>query len=172
MKTRILQTAVITAFSLAIISCAAGKQPSSPLQTLQTYQKALKQKDSTTMKLLLSSETIKMHEQEAKSQGVTVDEIVKRETLFSESQKTVEFRNEKIEGEKATLEVRGPGGSWETVPFVLEGGEWKIDKKGYADQLMKDIELNNQQIDNVINQGRQPLDLPSDSSNSSDSVTP
>lgn len=172
MKTRILQTAIITSFFLAILSCAAGKQPSTPLQTLQTYQKAVKQKDLAAMKLLLSSETIKMHEQEAKSQGVSVDDIIKRETLFSESQKTVDFRNEKIEGEKATIEVKNSFGSWETVPFVLEVGEWKIDKKGYADQLMKDIELNNQQIDDVINQGRQPTDLPDNSPNTSDSVTP
>ncbi len=57
------------------------------------------------MKLLLSAETIKMHELEAKAQSVTVDDIVKRETLFSEGQTTVKLRNEKIDGETATLEV-------------------------------------------------------------------
>ncbi len=109
------------------------------------------------MKLLLSSESIKMHEQEAKAQNLTLDDIVKRETLFTDGQKTVEFRNEKIDGEKATLEVKNSFGSWETVPFVHEDSEWKIDKKGYADKLMQDIEQNgNQQIDEIINQGRQP----------------
>ena len=108
------------------------------------------------MKLLLSSESIKMHEQEAKSQNLTLDDVVRRETLFTEGQKTVEFRNEKIEGEKATLEVKNSFGSWETVPFVREEDEWKIDKKGYADRLMQEIEQNNQQIDNLINQGKEP----------------
>lgn len=70
------------------------------------------------MKILLSDATIKMHEKEAKAQGVTVDDIVKRETLFSENQKSVEFRNENISGEKATLQVKNAYGSWETVPFV------------------------------------------------------
>jgi hypothetical protein len=64
--------------------------------------------------------------------------IVKRETLFSESQNTLYFRNEKIEGDKATLEVKNSFGSWETVPFVREDNRWKIDKKGYADRMMQD----------------------------------
>ena len=111
------------------------------------------------MKLLLSSESIKMHEQEAKAQNVTLDDIVKRETLFTEGQKTVEFRDQKIEGDKATLEVKNSFGAWETVPFVREDDGWKIDKKGYADKLMQDVEQKNQQMDNFINQGKQPPPL-------------
>lgn len=108
------------------------------------------------MKLLLSAETLKMHEQEAKSQGITVDDIVIRETLFSDTQRTVDFRNEKIEGDKATLDVKNAFGVWETIPFVKEDGEWKIDKKGYADRLMQDIEQDNQKLDELIDKGRQP----------------
>lgn len=109
------------------------------------------------MKLLLSSESIKMHEQEAKAQNLTLDDVVRRETLFTEGQKTVEFRNEKVEGEKATLEVKNSFGTWETVPFIREDDEWKIDKKGYADRMMQDFDQNaNQQIDDIINQGKQP----------------
>ena len=108
------------------------------------------------MKLLLSAETIKMHELEAKAQSVTVDDIVKRETLFSEGQTTVKHRNEKIDGETATLEVENSFGAWETVPFIKEDDVWKIDKKGYADRLMQEIEQNNQQLDDIINQGKQP----------------
>ena len=107
------------------------------------------------MKLLLSAESIKMHEQEAKAQGVTLDDIVKRETLLSESQTVVKVRNEKIEGDKATLEVENSMGIWETIPFAFEGGEWKIDKKGYQERLKRDIEeINQQQLDDVINKGR------------------
>ena len=130
------------AFTLLIaffLGACAGDEPASPLKTLQTYQKAMKAKDTATMKLLLTAESLKMLEQEAKSQGSTVDDVVKRETLFSESQKTVEFRNEKIDGETATIEVKNTFGQWDTVPFRREEGQWKIDKKGYADRLMQDI---------------------------------
>ncbi|MBX7055485.1 MAG: DUF4878 domain-containing protein [Pyrinomonadaceae bacterium] len=142
----------------AAISCGGAKPPATPLETFKTYTKAIKQKDTTTMKILLSDATIKMHEKEAKAQGVTVDDIVKRETLFSENQKSVEFRNENINGDKATLQVKNAYGTWETVPFVREDGVWKIDKAGYAEQLMKDVEENNKKIDQMINNGGDGID--------------
>jgi Na+-translocating ferredoxin:NAD+ oxidoreductase RnfG subunit len=97
-----------------------------------------------------------MSEQEAKSQNVPLDEIVKRETLFNESQKTVEFRNEKIDGDKATIEMKDSFNSWNTVPFVREDGAWKIDKQGIANQMMQDFEQSDKRLDDIINQGRQP----------------
>jgi hypothetical protein len=137
-------------------SCAGEKKPDTPIESFKAYVNAVKQRDTTRMKLLLSSESIKMHEQEAKSQNLTLDDVVRRETLFTEGQKTVEFRNQKIEGDKATLEVKNSFGSWETVPFVREDDEWKIDKKSYADRLMQEIQQNNQQMDDLINQGKEP----------------
>ncbi len=148
--------AIILIFGLLAFSCAEDKKPASPLETFQTYTKAIKQKDTTTMKLLLSAETIKMHEQQAKSQNVTVDEIVKRETLFSSEQTSVRFRNEKIEGDKATIEVENASTIWETVPFIKEEGVWKIDKIGARDRFADDVEKRNQQADELMNEGRLP----------------
>lgn len=153
---RHLRKAIILIFGLMAFSCADERKPASPLETFQTYTKAIKQKDTTTMKLLLSAETIKMHEQQAKSQNVTVDEIVKRETLFSSEQTSVKFRNEKIEGDKATIEVENASAIWETVPFVKEEGVWKIDKIGVADRFADDVEKKNQQADQLMNEGRLP----------------
>ncbi len=147
--------ALISIFAFGI-SCGAS-QPATPLETFKTYVKAIKAKDTAAMKVLLSKGTIKMHEQEAKAQNVSVDEIVKRETLFTESQKTVEFKDEKIDGDKATLKVKNSYGSWETVPFIREDGVWKIDKQGYADQLLRDIEDSNQKLDQLINATPEPL---------------
>ena len=149
---RILIFAVV---SMAL-ACAGEQKPATPLETFQTYTKAIKKKDITTMKLLLSSGTIKMHEQEAKAQGVTVDDIVKRETLFTENQTTLKYRNEKINVDNATLEIMTQSGGWETVPFVKEDGVWKIDKKGYADQMMKEIEEQNRKLDELINSNTAP----------------
>ena len=139
-----------------LFACADNAQPSTPLETLKAYTQAIKQKDTTTMKLLLSDASRKMSEQEAKSQNVTLDEIVKRETLFNENQKTVEFRNEKINGDKATIEMKDSFNSWNTVPFVREDGVWKIDKQGIANQMMQDFERDSKRLDDIINQGRQP----------------
>lgn len=156
MKNSPLKPAVLFIFMTAIAACSTGESsPATPVQTFMTYTKAIKNNDTTTMKLLLSAETLKMHELEAQAQGVTVDEIVKRETLFVESQKTVKYKNEKIEGDKATLEVENSFGSWETVPFIMENGEWKIDKKGFAQRLMDDADRQNRELDNLVNRTRQ-----------------
>jgi hypothetical protein len=152
---RIWSITLLFAVAAAAVGCGE-REAASPKKTFETYIKALKQKDTTTMKVLLSDATLKMHEQEAKAQGVTVDDIVKRETLFSEGQTTVEYRNEKIEGDKATLEVKTAYGTWETVPFILEDGVWKIDKKGYADQMLMEMDESNRRLDEMINSNMQP----------------
>ena len=156
---RFLFLSFVISVAASVLACSGETKPDTPIESFKAYVNAVKQKDTTKMKLLLSSESIKMHEQEAKVQNITLDDVVKRETLFTEGQKTVEFRNQKIEGDKASLEVKNSFGSWETVPFVREDDEWKIDKKGYADKLMQDIEQNNQQMEDLINQGKQPPSL-------------
>jgi len=147
---------LILFFACLFFGCAGVPKSSTPLETLKTYTQAIKKKDTTTMKLLLSAESIKMSEQEAKSQNVPLDEIVKRETLFNENQKTVEFRNEKIEGEKATIEMKDSMGVWNTILFVREDDVWKIDKQGIANQMIKQVEERDKQLDEIINQGKTP----------------
>ncbi len=139
---RIWSRILIFSFAAFLLSCGE-RAPATPLETYKTYTKAIKKKDIDTMKLLLSEATLKMDEDEAKAQNVSLDDIVKRETLFIESQKSVEYRDERIDGDKATLQVKNSFGSWETVPFVREEGVWKIDKLGQMNQMMKEI-LNRQ----------------------------
>jgi len=110
-RLKIFTFTFIFTIALFLISCGGEPKSSTPLETFKTYTKAIKQKDTTTMKLLLSDASIKMHEQEAKAQNLNLDDIVKRQTLFSETQTSVEHRNEKIEGDKATLEVKNSFGS-------------------------------------------------------------
>lgn len=153
---RFYKSFLVFLFASLFFACAGNPKLATPLETFKAYTKAIKQKDTTTMKILLSDASIKMHEQEARAQNVTLDEIVKRETLFAEDQKSVKLRNEKIEGDKATLEVENSFGVWETIPFVKEDGIWKIDKQGIANQMMKQVEEDNRRLDDIINQGKQP----------------
>ena len=107
------------------------------------------------MRDLLSKDSLKMATDEAKEQNVSPDEIVQKENLFNGDQKVVEFRNEQITGDTATLEMKDSNGIWNSVHFVKEDGIWKIDKKGYADELIKQADEDNKRLDEQINKDRE-----------------
>ncbi len=142
---------MVVFLAAGMFACGSERSSATPVETFKTYIKAIRQKDTKAVKVLLSNATLKMHEQQAKAQGVTVDEIIKRESLIGESQKAVDYKDEKIDGEKATLQFKNSSGTWETMPFLREDGVWKIDKQGYADQLLKDIEDSDKKMDDLIN---------------------
>ena len=147
---------VIVLFSSLLLlnfGCSRS-EPSSPHQTFETYVRAMKAKDYSSMKVLLSDSTIKMHETEAKTMGTNVDDIIKRQSLIAPDQKTVEYRNEKIDGDKATLQYKNSYGQWDTMPFVREDGVWKIDKKGYAVQIEAEFKDSDRKLDELINGNR------------------
>jgi len=153
---RFISKFVILFFACFLFACGEGAKLSTPLETLKAYTQAIKKKDTTAMKLLLSDASIKMAEKEAKAQGRMLDDVIKNETLFSESQTSLKFRNEKIDGDKATIEVQNSFGSWDKVPFIREEGVWKIDKQAIVNQMLEQNEEYNKQLDSIINQGRQP----------------
>jgi hypothetical protein len=144
--------------SALFFACTATSAPKTetPLDTLKAYMQAIKKKNPTEMKLLLSEGSLKMAEEEARARNTTVDEIIKRETLFTETQKTVEFKNEKIEGDRATIEVKNAFGSWDIVPFNREDGEWKIAKERYVEEQMKKTDEEMRRLDEQFKQQSVP----------------
>jgi hypothetical protein len=125
---------------LALISCSSADAPQTPIETLKTYLQAIKKKDTVKMKALLSQGSLKMAEDEAKAQKITLDEVLLRETLFAPDQKTLKFKNEKIDGDSATVEIENSFGSFDRIPFVKENKVWKIAKDKFADEFQKQIE--------------------------------
>jgi hypothetical protein len=154
---RLYQSILILLFACQLSGCGGSTtKPQTPLDTLKTYTQAIKKKDAAKMKSLLSKGSIKMAQEEARERNQPLDEVIQKETLFSEDQKTVEFRNEKIEGETASIEMKNSFGTWDVVPFVNEDGRWKIAKERYADELLKQSEEADKRLDEQINRGRQP----------------
>lgn len=147
---------LILILACLLAACSSSPKHLTPFETLQAYEQAIRKKDTTTMKLLLSDATIKMHQEAAKEQGITLDEIVQRETLFFPGQKKFEYRNETIEGDKASIEMKNSYGIWDKISFVKEDGVWKIDKQAYANTILEQNEIDNKRIDEIINQGKQP----------------
>ena len=152
---RFLQILLIVTSLAFFAACGESSQPATPIETLKAYTSAVKKNDITAMKLLLSEETLKLHQQEAKANGVTLDEIVQRDTLFPKDQKFFDFRNVKIEGERATVEVKNNIGGWDKITLVRENGIWKINKKEFSDNTIEKIETDNDALDDLIKEGRQ-----------------
>lgn len=94
--------------------------------TVEGFYEALKKKDEAGAKKYLSAAALKYYETEAKSEKKTwFAYLLEAEDPVSEKR---EVRNEKINGEKATAEIKGgPLGIFTSIAFIKENGEWKFD---------------------------------------------
>lgn len=150
---------LLTIFLSAILffaGCSNAPKPQTPMETLKLYASARKKKDAETMKSLLSAASLKMSETEAKEKNKPLNDIILEENLFSENVTQVEFRNEKTEGENASVEVKNQFGTFDTVSFIKEDGSWKIAKDKFKDNIMKSVDDQMKQLEDQINKERQP----------------
>lgn len=150
-----LSSILLAALLCVTSACSGNQDPATPVESLKAYTIAVKKKDTEMMKMLLSAESMKIHEGEAKAQNVSVDEIIQRETLFPEGQRVFDYRNETIDGKNATVEVKNDFGGWDMVYLVREGGLWKIDKKGFSEKIIDQNEEAERKLDDQIEKERQ-----------------
>jgi hypothetical protein len=132
----------ICAAALIIFSLTACKllTSSSPTATFKAYFEAQKKKDVPGIKKTLSKGSLDMMEKAAKEQNKTVDKALTEglESPAAKTDKTPETRNEKIDGNNATLEVQNEETkNWDTVYFVKEGSEWKIALDKTIEEMFK-----------------------------------
>ena len=124
---------------LALVSCNLG---SSPTKTFKTFFEAQKKKDIPGMKKTLSKASLQMMEKAAKTQDKTVDQAITEgfNSPGGKSDKLPETRNEKIDGDNATLEVNDEETKkWETLYFVKEDAEWKIALDKTIEEMFKKL---------------------------------
>ena len=150
-----LSITLLAALLCVTSGCNADQNPATPVESLKAYTIAVKKKDTEMMKMLLSAESMKIHKDEAKAQNVAVDDIIQRETLFPESQRVFDYRNETIDGKTATVEVKNDLGGWDMVYLVRESGLWKIDKKGFSENIIDQNEEAERKLDDQIEKERQ-----------------
>lgn len=95
---------------------------------VQAYYDAMKKKDDAALKKVMTQEFIKVLEADMKEEGGKSLAIYAAE--LEDLTKTIEVRNEKIEGDKATAEIKGGNYiNWITFEFAKENGEWKFTGK-------------------------------------------
>lgn len=108
---------------------------STPTAAFKAYYEAVKRKDAAAVKNLFSKATLKTLEDEAKRKNKSFDEVFNEglEMAGKGIPETVpETRNERIEGDRAWLEVKNETRDrWDPARFVKEDGQWKI---SFADE--------------------------------------
>lgn len=102
----------------AVVTLAAA----TPTAAMRAYYDAAKKKDYAALKDLVSDEYLK----EMAKAPFPLERMLR--PLTENVPSTVpELRNEKVNGDRATLEVRnGETRAWETIRFVRQKGGWKL----------------------------------------------
>ena len=121
------------------------KVNSAPKDAVQSFVDALKAKDEKAVKAALSSKTNKLMELQTKMTGKGIVDVFSSDD-FDEVPANPQTQNEKIDGDKATIEVKDEKDEkWETIPLVKEDGSWKLafgdetyDKE--YDEMVKQVE--------------------------------
>ena len=128
MKIRQTTALVVAALiTIALAACGGAKKASAPTEAFKTFYTAAKGKDVATLKKVMSKATLAGMEAEAKGEKISLDEFLSRESQKGLPTNMPETRNEKIEGDKATLEFKREGATnWSTASFVKEDGDWKV----------------------------------------------
>lgn len=96
-----------------------------PTETYKTAYTARQNKDLAGLKRVMSERLIGFLTDMGQAEKKSLDDQLKE--LFEQPQATTsESRNEKITGDKATLEYLDEKGAWKTMDFIKEGADWKM----------------------------------------------
>jgi hypothetical protein len=105
---------------------SAGGSLATPTETYKTGYTARQKKDIASLKRVMSKEALEFLTEVGKAEQKTLDDQLK--ALAERPQaSTAETRNERISGDRASLEYLNERGKWVSMEFVKEGNDWKID---------------------------------------------
>ena len=136
---KIYQTLIVALAAFLIVGCGVAADAPlvvSPTDTLKNYIEASKKKEIAAIRKSLSKGSLELAEKSAKMQNTTVDELFKRDNMAALDE-IPEIRNERIEGDTASVEVKDFTSGYDTIPFVKEDGEWKIAFDKYQQAMME-----------------------------------
>ena len=132
---KIFQSLIIALVAFVFINCNNAPQNASPTDVLKNFIEASKKKDVEAIKKTLSKGSLELAEKTAKQENTTVEERFKRDNPMMPDE-IPETRNERIEGDAASVEVKDRTGGYDTIPFVRENGAWKIAFDKYQQMMM------------------------------------
>jgi hypothetical protein len=123
---QIITLTLVLALAALLAACGGGN--SSPTAAYKTAYDAMKNKNAAALKKVMPKKVMAEMEAEAKKQNKSLDDVMNEMMKMSDSKlpKSAESKDEKIDGDKATLQVKNEKDEWETVNFVKEDDGWKI----------------------------------------------
>ena len=125
MKKQQISLVLIALVAVAFAAMACGKKSATPTDVAKTLFDAQMKKDGAAMKKLLSKGSLKMAEEAAQQRGITLEQLLTGKTPTA----MPECRDEKVDGDKATVTCTGGGVPERPMQFVKEDGEWKFEGK-------------------------------------------
>lgn len=126
MTTRRMLALALALALAALATAACNRAGSSPTATYKAAYAAVKNKDVAAFKKVMAKDTQKSMDETAKSLKKSSDEMLKEMMNEFKLPPSDESKDEKIDGDNATLQVKDEKGGWETVRFVKEDGEWRM----------------------------------------------
>lgn len=105
---------------------AASGSLATPTDAYKFGYEARQRKDIPALKRVLSKDAHEFLTMIGQEEKKTLDDQLKTLTEAPQGP-TSETRNEKINGNKASLEYLDVNNKWVTMQLVKEGGDWKID---------------------------------------------
>ena len=119
---------VLLIFSISFLFVSCKQESGSVTQAYTKLYNAVKSKDTEKIKQSVSRATKGLAETAAMQQNKPLSEVFANgftATTFADS--LPEIRDEKVQGNFGQIEVYSQKDKrWETLPFVLEDGEWKL----------------------------------------------
>lgn len=117
----------------------ATRRELTPTETLREFDAATIAQDPARVRRVLSRSSIEYFEKEARKQGMTFDELVRRPSRMP-TVETPAMRNERIDGDTATVEAQNRlTGSFDTYPLVREDGVWKVAYDKYLKEKLDEL---------------------------------
>ena len=105
----------------------AALKMTTPSEANESLFNAIKSKDKAAVKQLVSKDSLEILEAAAAEKKVSLDELLDKQFFVNVTLPVkLQQRNEKITGDRATVEMLSDKNEWTPSNFVKEGGAWKV----------------------------------------------
>jgi predicted lipid-binding transport protein (Tim44 family) len=124
-KTPTPNTNVAAATPTTVADNSSAATAGSPAEAYKAAYEARKNKDVAALRKLISKDLLEFFGLVAEDEKKSIDDVL-RELCEKPQAPTAEVRNEKINGDWATLEYLDEKGKWSTMDLEKEDGRWKL----------------------------------------------